>query len=89
MATTTASPDRVAPQFPAHRSFYAEPIATAMRTMGLAADPRHVEAYMRLEHGTLDALSPSRFALEVTLACSCIQMGGESAAEALAQSYGL
>ena len=88
MPTTTTTPTVATPSR-AHRSVYAEPITTALRTMGIAADPRHVEAYMRLEHGTLDSLCPSQFALEVTIAYSWIRMGGQDAAEALARSYGL
>lgn len=52
-------------------------------------DPRHVEAYMRSEHGTLDRLSSSQFATEVTMAVMCIEDGGTEAAESLARSFGL
>ena len=51
-------------------------------------DPRHVEAYMRLEHSTLDGLSKSQFASEVAMAVECIN-AEPSQAEALAQSFGL
>jgi len=44
---------------------------------------------MRLEHGTLDQLSPEQFRAEVALAVACIAEGGIDAAEKLAQSYGL
>jgi len=52
-------------------------------------DPRHVEAYMRSEYGTLDALSPGHFDAEVRTAVLCINAGGTAMAEQLAQSYGL
>lgn len=52
-------------------------------------DPRHIEAFMRSENGTLDHLSPSRFKSEVVMACLCIDECGESFAERIAQSYGI
>jgi hypothetical protein len=66
-------------------SFY----ETIIRDLSPAGDPRHVEAYMRLEHGTLDRLSPQQFRAEVALAVACIAEGGTEAAEKLAKSYGL
>jgi hypothetical protein len=53
------------------------------------SDPRHVEAYMRLEHGTLDHLTPKQFRTAAALAITCIIEGGIDAAEKLAKSYGL
>lgn len=50
--------------------------------------PRLIEAYMRNEHGTLDALAPDAFAAEVKIAASCVA-ADPSLAELLAQSYGL
>lgn len=52
-------------------------------------DPRHIEAFMRSEHGTLDALSPSRFRAEVKIAAMCVDEGGKDMAERIAKSYGL
>ena len=52
-------------------------------------DPRHIEAFMRCEHGTLDSLSPAKFAAEVAVARECIDVGGKDGAEILAQSFGL
>lgn len=52
-------------------------------------DPRHVEAYMRLEHGTLDAMSLSQFEREVKVACRLIRIEGVENAELLAKSYGM
>lgn len=51
-------------------------------------DPRHVEAYIRLEHGTLDALSREQFSREVRISCACIDTAGIKAAEDLALSFG-
>ena len=55
-----------------------------------AADPRHVEAWMRLEHGCLDGLgSLARFRSEVAIALQCIDAGPRRDSEDLARSYGL
>jgi hypothetical protein len=53
------------------------------------ADPRHVEAWMRLEHPTLDGLSPERFTAEVRVALGCIADAGPDQSEALAASFGI
>lgn len=55
----------------------------------IGIDPRHVEAWMRLEHPTLDALSRERFRTEVEIAIACIDHDGDEASERLAQSFGL
>ncbi len=52
-------------------------------------DPRHVEAYMRLEHSTLDRLSKSRFADEVEIGVMCVDADGVKNAESCAQSFAL
>lgn len=52
-------------------------------------DPAHVEAWMRLEHPTLDALSAETFAREVAVAVECIHAAGVDQCDALARSYGL
>lgn len=54
-----------------------------------AHDPRHVEAWMRLEHSTLDALTAAQFQSEVCIANACITDAGAAESEALARSYGL
>jgi len=43
---------------------------TKIKELSPASDPRHIEAYMRLAHGTLDHLAPEQFRVEVTLAVS-------------------
>jgi hypothetical protein len=65
------------------------PYQTKIKELSPASDPRHVEGYMRLAHGTLDQLSPQQFRAEVALAVACIAEGGIDTAEKLAQSYGL
>lgn len=52
-------------------------------------DPRHIEAYMRVEYGTLDHLSREDFQHEVEVCIVCIDAGGKGQAELLARSYGL
>lgn len=54
-----------------------------------AYDPRHVEAYMRVEHPTLDGLAYWQFAEEVKLAAACIEAAGLKTAERVAISFGL
>jgi hypothetical protein len=53
------------------------------------SDPRHIEAWMRLEYKTLDSLSESQFAREVVLAVECIAKSGKEDSERLAKSFGL
>lgn len=52
-------------------------------------DPRHVEAFMRDKHGTLDALSTTEFSAEARKAAACVDEGGTEMAERLAKSFGL
>jgi hypothetical protein len=72
-------------------SGYEQLIREAMARAGRigAADPRHVEGWMRLEHGCLDGLSRSQFASEVKIALQCIEAGPLADSESLAQSMGL
>lgn len=70
-------------------SVYAPLIRRVLADLGETGDVRHIEAYMRLGHATLDALSPAQFRAEVTLALSCIRSVGTASAEQLARSYGL
>ena len=52
-------------------------------------DSRHIEAYMRLEHGTLDALSKKQFEEEIFICAACVDASTYVENEALARSYGL
>lgn len=71
-------------------SFYTPKIQSELARHGAgSADPRHVEAFMRLAHGTLDGLSSLEFANEVIIALDCIELGGVDGAESLAQSFAL
>lgn len=63
--------------------------AETIRSIAPSYDARHVEAYMRVEHDTLDWISASRFAAEVRIACACVDAGGTEMAERIARSFGL
>lgn len=56
---------------------------------GRQYDPRHIEAYMRLGHATLNGLSASQFRQEVEIGIQCIDADGTDNAERNAQSFGL
>lgn len=63
--------------------------AETIRSIAPSYDARHVEAYMRVEHDTLDSMPPGRFAAEVRIACACVDEGGVEMAERIARSLGL
>lgn len=87
MPTTTATKGS-APRQTGYTQYILDTLATS-QLAGASIDPRHVEAYMRLEHSTLDGLSAWQFDAEVMLAVECIRVGGIEDAEALALSFGL
>lgn len=72
-------------------SSYSQLIREVMARTGRmeAADPRHVEAWMRLEHGCLDGLSGQQFTDEVRIALECIAAAPQADSEALATNLGL
>lgn len=51
-------------------------------------DPRHIEAFMRLQHSTFDHLSRAEFLRECYIAAGCVDEGGKENAERCAQSFG-
>jgi hypothetical protein len=53
------------------------------------ADPRHVEAWMRLSHPTLDGLSRTEFLTAMYEALGQVQDAGFAESETLAASFGL
>ena len=70
-------------------SFYEHAIAESLHDQGLPAHPpRLIEAWMRVELGTLDALTRDRFDEEVRIGADCVARDLESS-EKLAWSYGL
>jgi len=52
-------------------------------------DARHIEAFMRVEHGCLDGLDKATFLHEIRLCARCIDAVGSRAAETFAKTYGL
>jgi hypothetical protein len=52
-------------------------------------DPRHIEALMRLQYGTLDHLTRDQFRADIKLCTARIDAMGREAAERTAKSYGL
>jgi len=71
-------------------SFYQETITAILALMDRSdIQAHHVEAFMRIEHKTLDGLSHQRFIDEVHSAVLCIEEAGQEEAEALAKSFGL
>jgi hypothetical protein len=75
---------------PNHKSPYFERIKGYLSLLNREqVDPRHVEAYMRLEHPTLDGLSALAFKKEVKVSIQCIDASTPEGNEAAAQSFGL
>lgn len=72
-------------------SLYQQYIREDMAELGRigAHEPRVVEAWMRLEHGTLDALSKAAFRREVATAIACADASTPAENQSLATSYGL
>ena len=66
-------------------TFYQRFIAEHVRD----TDPRHVEAWMRTAHPTLDGLSRSEFLAAMYEALGPVQDAGVTESEALAASFGL
>jgi hypothetical protein len=56
---------------------------------GREYDPRHIEAYMRLQYGTLNHLSRDDFRREIRICTACIDSSGRENAEELAKDMGL
>jgi len=52
-------------------------------------DPRHIEAFMRVQYGSLDALSDRDFFKEAKICIMCVDEVGKKEAEETARSFGL
>lgn len=63
--------------------------AATFATLQPAHDPRHIEAFVRLQYGPLDHLDRNTLREEAKVAAQCVTVGGVDAAEELAVSYGL
>lgn len=72
------------------KTVYTDAIIERLVRMGRKeVDPRHVEAYMRLEHPTLDGLDRRQFTEEVKTAVACVDYSTPEENESCAQSFGL
>jgi hypothetical protein len=60
-----------------------------IKSIAPSFNPAHVEAWMRLEHDTLDCLSPRKFRSEVRVACQCIEQSTQEQTLELVRSMGL
>jgi hypothetical protein len=67
------------------RTFYQRFIAERVHDV----DPRHIEAWIRLKHSTLDGLSEAEFVTEIYEALGAVLDAGPDRSEALAVSFGL
>jgi len=71
-------------------SFYRKIIVEILADLGREdVDPRHVEAYMRLQYGSLGHVDRETFRREARIAIECIKITGVDDAEELAESFGL
>ena len=52
-------------------------------------DPRHIEAFMRVDHNTLDKFTSDEWRREIKLCKACVDECGAKQAEKIAQSFGL
>lgn len=77
------------PHYRDTRGYAERLIASLIAQQKSEAEPRHVEAWIRVEHPTLDALSPGQFADEVKTALACIACEPLSTTERLCESLGL
>ena len=66
-------------------TFYQRFIAERIKDV----DPRHVEAWMRVEHATLDGLSRAEFINDMYAALAATLEAGPEESERLAASFGL
>ena len=69
---------------------YETMIREALAKLGrIGTNPTHVEAYMRLENGTLDGLSKAAFRREVEISAQCVAESTDADNDRLARSFGL
>lgn len=64
-------------------------IAECAAKAGAVESLAHIEAWMRIEHPTLDGLSPAAFRAAVFDAIDCVRAVTPAENDALAASYGL
>ena len=69
---------------------YSKLIRETVAKMGrIGANPRHAEAWMRLEYGTLDHLGGPTWDRAIREALACMDASTADENENLAKSYGL
>lgn len=70
---------------------YRQTIREQLAALGLVGrhDPAVIEAWMRVEHGTLDHLDRERFRAEVQIASDCADAAGSEQNKAIVSSFGL
>lgn len=68
---------------------YQNLIKNILTDLNSKADPRHVEAWIRIEHPTLDHLTQKDFRKEVPVALECLEANGLDRSEELATSMGI
>ncbi len=64
-------------------------VAIVFRYAPTAATVRHVEAFMRLEHGTLAGLDAAAFRRAAVAGMDALFLEGEEIGEQIAESFGL
>ena len=67
--------------------FYQDLIRDLLK--GRKYDPRHIEALMRVQHGTLNHLSRECFVRAIKICTKVIDKIGKDEAEETAKNYGL
>lgn len=69
---------------------YKERIELTLKVLGRPeVDPGHIEAWMRMDHGTLDGLSPRDFRQAVKVGVEAVDQCGEKLSQEVASTYGL
>ena len=63
--------------------------ATLFKELQPEHDPRHIEAYVRLQYHTLGHLDRETLRRESEIAVECIKLEGVDGAESLAKTFGL
>lgn len=68
---------------------YTQHLQQLLTQRGSAADPRHIEGFIRLDYDALDGFTPEEWEREVTIGLRCLAEAGVAAAERNAQSFNL
>jgi hypothetical protein len=63
--------------------------AATFRELQPNYDPRHIEAFVRLEYHTIGHLPLSTLKREAKIAAQCVDVAGVAESEEIARSFGL